>query len=244
MAEKKLPARILGMEQAYLDGSESMPSSKFCLAFDQLKHRIAEEEFAYSSQELKEAHALVKLADSLMLLYVSQDTPLYYTQNSTAVNMLADELVLRFQQAMTPEELPPGERAVHKALYDELIATLAKRNELLRDYVTAERFMRSVEYSSRFSTSCLLGMSMRVRRALEHLAAFNRAITERFNLMSTNVGADNVYKVGYVLEHIGQLQRQHQAAFPVQHARRRGDYQTVLRTNFVDEQAPDEVELA
>ncbi|WBR61486.1 hypothetical protein [Drosophila suzukii associated hytrosavirus 1] len=227
---KVYPKRIKGMEQVFFDGSESLPTSKFCLIFDELKQRILQEEYAYSKEERKQAFDLVNLASNLIMLYVSQDTPLYSTQNTMAVNNMADDLVVMYQPPMTVQDMPPNERRTYTELLEELKQALGKRNRLLSEFADVEKFMRTVDYTSKYSVSCLLGMSSRVRKSMERLSAFNRAITERFNLMSTHVGADNVYKVAYVLEHIGHLQKMLQEAFPEKFQLRNGDYEKVFRS--------------
>lgn len=220
-------SRYTGLEQVVFEGVESLPSSKFNIILDMLKDRIANEQMTYSEDELRESVALVRLADSLRLLFMSQDTPLYSTQNSLGVNELADELVLRGQKPLTIDELPPTERETYQKLYLEFYEEQSKRWQLWSEYATMESFNRSVAYADRYAATCPLGMGGRTRRNLENLARFNRLISERFNLMRTHIGDDNAYKVNYLLDYVPRLEEVYEEMYPEEARRRGGNYERV-----------------
>lgn len=222
------PTRYTGLESVVFDGSESLSSSKFAMVFDILKSRIAAEQEAYSVEEVKDAGALVELANNLQMLFVTVDSPLYSTQSGIQVNMEADRLVRRFQRPLGIQDVPYEQQAEYSRLYNEATQLKIQRNKSLSEYVDIERFLRQSEADDRFDVSCLMGMSERVRHSLDLLAQFNRMITERFNLMQTRMGDDNVYKVNFVLGNIPEFERFHSRSFPQKANRRLGDYEKVF----------------
>ena len=225
---KRRPKRTVGLEKVYFDGSESLSSSKFALVFNNLKNRISQEEHAYTSEELKNAYDIVKLADNLQLLYVTGDTPLYSTQSGFDVNILAQNMVTYIQKPLIFNELPYREQDIYQSLYKEVRECSEKRNAFLEEYITVEKFLRQLNEDNLFDISCLLGMSNRVRTSLDTLAKFNKMITERFNLMRTHLGNDNIYKVNFVLGHIEKFVNFHNEFFPVKSKRRQGKYDEVF----------------
>lgn len=222
--------RLGGLEKVFLDGSETLSSSKFSLIFGTLKQRIADEQHTYTRLELKLAHDLVQLADTLEILYRSQDTPLYSTQTSVEVNQLAQDLVFNVQKPFSFEWMPPAERETYVNLYNEVASKIEQRNNLLGDYTTIEKFCRIIDSSFQYDCTCLLGLSQSVVQLLDQLSKFNRIIVERFNLMTTNVSGNNndVYMVNYVLSYIGRLELVHQSLFPQESRLRRGNYETII----------------
>lgn len=208
------PTRYTGLETAFFDGVESLPWSKFVLILDQLKARIKREQERYCIEEVRLANELVRLADNLSLLFISQDTPLYRSQQTQAVTFLADDLIYKFQQPMQLNELPEMHRTAYQQLYSATRREIQQRQRNLQDHYTVESFLRSVDYSQRIEMSCLLGMSRKVGRVLDQLSQFNRIISERHSLMQTHVGANNTFKVNYILDHIPTLEEFYNKCFP------------------------------
>lgn len=230
--DRNVPSRFLGLDQVSFYGDESLPSSKFSMIFGELKKRIQREEHAYSSDELKIAYNLVKLADNLQLMFVSQDTPLYSTQFSANVRETMKHLV-SVQEPMGFNDLPNIEKQLYTDVCNDISFLRNERDKLLYDYVGFEKLTRSIDYSLEFNVTCLLGMSTKIRTRMEQLANFNKFISSRFNIMQTNVGMDNVYEVNYLLGYIDVLEKHHHSAFPDKSALRKGNFKKIFKNDGI-----------
>lgn len=228
-----MAARNPGIQDVWLSGVEVLSSAKFAIITDILRERIRTELQHYTLEEQALSADLLALADNLQILFQSQDTPLYYTQNEQSVHDMAEALVRNVQKPLTLEELPEEERRMYIEFRAEAQAANDEMVALRQQYMVGEMFTQSVDFTGRIGLTCLLGISPNVRQSLERLAMFNRQVTERFNLMTTNVGADNLFMVQYVLEYVKTLQLQHQTWFPSRAKRRKGNYAAVYTVKRV-----------
>lgn len=230
----------LKLSSAYLDGSESLSSSKFNLLLHEIMKRIERERASYSACETATCLQLLQLANALEMLFTTQDTPLYLTQNPPAVNELAQELVLYHHQPLVRDELSPKHRAEYdglKTTYDEQIRI---RNILLDEYLTTEKCMWKIDRSCGFELDCLLGMSRRVRDALEHLSEFNARIATSYDRMMAEETTDAGHRVNFVLDKIEDLKAYHLSLFGEQARRRQEQENGYARvfTKFSTSRAP------
>lgn len=217
-------ARYSGFQTVVFGGDESLPYSKFCLVVDILRKRIADEAPYFCDEEVKMSTTLLNMAEQLQMLFVSQDTPLYSTQNTLSVTSLANTLMLYHQQPLRLRELPVNDRENYMDLVQTMKSEQKTRSALWNEFVTAESFNRSVDYATNYSLSCILGLSPNVRKYLDNLATFNGMIGNRYNLMVTNIGDDNMVKVNYILEYIDKLEQWYNEKYPEMKDVRKGDY--------------------
>lgn len=233
-------ARYKGLEQVVFEGIESLPSSKFNIILDLLKKRIDEEISTYSEDEQEHCYFLVDVADKLRMLFQSQDTPLYSTQNTMNVNAIANEMVLEVQEPLGMNNLPNEERRLYTDLLRQIMEQEVLRGQLWNEYITLESFNRGVDYTDMFSATCLMGIGSRTRKNLENLASFNRMVAERFNLMRTNIGDDNAYKVNYLLDYVPKLEQAYEEMYPEKARERAGKYERIFseeRNNINERQS-------
>lgn len=224
----KNPKRFVGLEKVYFDGSEILSSSKFALILGILKNKISEELHGYTQDETKNAYDIVKLAENLQLLYLTIDSPLYSTQSGLDINILAQRMTQEIQESMKFRDMPRKEQEIYQKLYSEVVVKENNRRRLLQNFISTEIFLRLMKEDNLYDVSCLLGMSNRVRSSLDTLSSFNKMVTERFNLMRTDLKNDNVYKVNFVLGHIDKFKEFHNNFFPFNAKRRKGKYHKVF----------------
>lgn len=220
--------RNQGLEKVYFDGAESISFEKFSLAMAELKRRIMNEHVDYSKSEVKLASELLDLSDKLQLLFLPQDTPLYSSQQTNEVRVMADCLSFTVQEPLLFAQLPMKYREMYMELRDIVDQNRLLRDKQLQQHINVERYLHVMQYAHRINMTCLLGISGRVRKNLEILAKFNRTISHRFNLMHTYKTDDNVLQVNYVLDYISNLEGDHASFFPRQFIERDGDYGKIL----------------
>lgn len=222
------PPRRNGFEKLFLMGNESFPLSQFAIYFNEFKKRIEEEQHAYSRNELRQAHDLVKLVNSLQILYVSQDHPLSSTESGYAVNQEALRQIMEWEEPLLIDELPSKERDMYCSLYSRVSEVRKERDNLLNEYVGVEKFLYQQDYASQFGVSCLLGMSNRVRDSLDKLSRFNMMIGRRVDVVGQECHRSKMYKVNHVLNGLEELRGFHKSNFNDKFVRRKGNYEYIF----------------
>lgn len=217
----------LKLSSAYLDGSESLSTSKFLLIMSQLKNRIQLEKDTYSVTEANDCLQLLQITSALEILFTSQDSPLYIVQQTPNVNLLANDLVNHVHEPLLLSEIPQQYQDNYielKKYYDD---SIQMRDKLLDEYITTEKFLRMIDYSLQFDTDCLMGISSRIRNSIEKLSEFNSRITESYKTMLEKLSINNGYNVHYVLDKIDEFEEFYRKAFPSQYENRKGNFEQI-----------------
>lgn len=227
MDKKNIYKQDLNLSSAFFYGPECMPSSKLMMVMTELKKRIREEMDVYTRDESVKCITLLNIIDSLQLLFTSQDTPLYLVQQSPSVNLLASDFVRHIQLPLKLNELPPKRQEEYKTMAMEHARCVERRDALLNEYITVEKFFRMIDYSMQFDTNCLLGMSTRVRNAMERLSEFNSKVAASYKCMIDQLSTDSDHRVHCVLGKIVEFENFYKESFPVQYENRKGNYKSI-----------------
>lgn len=224
----------LNLSSAYFEGAETISSSKFNLILQEIKKRITNEKALYNRKEIETAFALLKLANACEILFTTQDNPLYLTQQTPSVNLLAQDIVAAIHKPLNYDEISPRYRNNFdelKSWHDECVR---QRDFLLNEFIDVEKFFHVVDQSLNFDLTCLLGVSSRVRNSLENLSRFNQEINKNYQTMFESNTHDSGYRVNLVLDKINTLKQYHKEMFPKQCKLRNDNYEKVF--NNVNEQ--------
>lgn len=234
MTSKKnpnIPTRYNDVVEMYIPRQSVMPFSEFAIMTDILRKRISNEKEEYSFNEKVLARDLLQLAETFSLLFISQDTPLFNSQQDLIVNEVAKELIIKNWKPLELSEIPAERQAFFKEYNDELENTENLRNEYLNQFIACEKFLHLTDHALKFDLSCLFGLSGQIRYYIEILSSFNQIIAERCNLMLANKTTDNTYHVTDVLNYLTHFKNFHKTHFPVAYKKRANNYELLLNVS-------------